>query len=232
MRLSLLATALCLPVLTCGCFIHIGGHGEGLSWGMGAGERVQGDGVLAQESRSVAGFDRVEALGTLEIVVQLGDAFGLEVSGDRNVLEHVITEVEDGILRVHLESGSYSLEQPLRVAISAPELSGFASTGSGNVHVSGLDAAEFTVSIMGSGDLQLSGVAERLLIRQAGSGNVNALECSCQIVRIDGLGSGDVTVNATEHLSVRSQGSGDVGYVGDPEVKVSILGSGDCEQIR
>ncbi|MFT7679784.1 MAG: hypothetical protein ACI8QC_003789 [Planctomycetota bacterium] len=232
MRLSLLATAVCLPFLASGCFIHIGGHGEGFSFGMGNGERVQGDGILADENRSVAGFDRVESMGSIEVLVSLGGAFGVQVSGDSNVLEHVLTEVEDGVLQVHLESGSYNLQQPLRVLISAPELGGVSSLGSGNLEVSGLDAGEFMVSNTGSGDLALSGVADHLMIRQLGSGNVFAFECQAQNVQIDAQGSGDVTVNASAHLMVRSVGSGDVDYSGNPEVETSMTGSGDCERVH
>lgn len=109
---------------------------------------------------------------------------------------------------------------------------GISSTGSGNLSVSGLDAAEFKVNNTGSGNLQLSGVAEHLMIRQLGSGNVNALECQSQHVEIDAQGSGDVAVNASAQLSVRSLGSGDVDYVGNPEVHASIIGSGDCVAIH
>jgi hypothetical protein len=72
----------------------------------------------------------------------------------------------------------------------------------------------------------LSGVTDKLSVKMAGAGHVNARELTAKEVffRIEGLGFG--SVHATELLDVRIEGMGKVTYVGDPETRRIVNGLG------
>ena len=94
----------------------------------------------------------------------------------------------------------------------------------------GLDARRVEVRIEGSGDVTLSGRADQLDVRVAGSGNAHTFDLDVGAVTAEIAGSGNVETSVTDRLDARIAGSGDVVYRGDPRVSSQVLGSGDVRQ--
>ena len=70
------------------------------------GVDIQGSGILATESRDVAGFSRVRLDGVGHLIVEQGGAEALMVTADDNILALVTAEVHGDELRLGTEPGA------------------------------------------------------------------------------------------------------------------------------
>lgn len=102
--------------------------------------------------------------------------------------------------------------------------------GSGEVALEDVDARDVSVTVAGSGGVELTGRAETLVIAIPGSGDVDTHELLADEVTVRIQGSGEARVHAARTLDVGIQGSGDVEYTGDPEVHESVAGSGSVRR--
>lgn len=165
-----------------------------------------GSGTASTDIRIVPAFDRVELSGSNLVIVRVGGAQHVVVHGDDNLLQHVTTRVVARNLVIGT-SGSFSTSAPMRVDVSVPTLTTLALTGSGIVRATGT-VPSLDVSLRGSGDLQLGGLA-------------------AQDVRATLTGSGRIVVTATRTLVASIPGSGTIVYGGHPShVRTTVTGSG------
>ncbi len=211
---------------------------------------IEGSGVAATETRTIAEFGGIAIEGSGDAIVIFGAEPSIVVEADENLLEYIETRVEGSTLYLRLRHPekrvSFRTRSPLRFTITTPSVSAFSIAGSGSVNCSDLDTGELTIdiagsgtvvlddmtcgaleiSIAGSGDVRMSGVAETQSIDISGSGDVAAGDLRTRKTRIDIAGSGDATIWATERLRVSVAGSGDVRYYGSPSLSKSIDGMG------
>jgi hypothetical protein len=99
--------------------------------------------------------------------------------------------------------------------------------GSGNITIGKLDVKTVATSLQGSGNIQLEGKTEAEDVKVGGSGNYLAGDLAATTANISIPGSADVTVWASEVLSVQVDGSGDIRYYGQPRIDQSGSGSGN-----
>ena len=235
---SVLAVA--LASLVAGCF--------NVGW---SGPALEGSGVAGSRTVDVDPFEGV-ALGVPGVLTVTSGAAPLRVEGDDNLVEALVAEVEDGVLRLRAPRGeSFRPELDFRMTVGADRLASVAVSGTGRVEadraaadrvevsvggsgeadLAGIDAQAVGVSVAGSGEVVLGGRAESLEVEVAGSGDVDAAALDAGDAAVSVAGSGDVTVRASKALSVSVAGSGDVRYYGSPEVSTSIAGSGDVVRL-
>ncbi len=204
---------LVLAVLTTSCYV--------------VRETRHGSGIEGSETRDVQAFHAISVAGRADLHVVVGGAPSVRLTIDDNLLEYVVTEVDDGRLEIRMRDGfRYHADIPLRVEVAAPMLDGVSLAGSGDVDIRGVRAAHFEVSIDGSGDMRLDGETDTLEVSIAGSGDVDSLALHSRRADVSIAGSGSVRVHASEDLDVSVAGSGDVGYSGEPNISRSIMGSG------
>ncbi len=210
-------------------------------------------GRLTTETRNIDNdFTEIEIDGSIDVYVNQ-DSTPLKVEAGENILKHIETYVQNGVLYIEEESNNFLTRKPRRVFVSVEWLDRIKMKGSGDLEVDNIMSDTFTLKmdgsgdsdvsfnevndvildLSGSGDCKFSGVAESLYVGLNGSGDVNAklLESETAVVNVNG--SGDVDVYATEMLTVNINGSGDVSYWGDPsETNFNINGSGDINRIN
>src|SRR5688500_9858117 len=72
-------------------------------------DTIHGSGVAKTETRDVAEFTRIEATGSPNVTVTIGDKQSLTIEADDNILPLLTTEVKDGKLVIASEKNtSYS----------------------------------------------------------------------------------------------------------------------------
>jgi hypothetical protein len=183
-----------------------------------------------------------------EVEIRLGDEPALTVTGGENVLERLVTEVDDDRLVIAIRRGPIIIgDRDLRIDVTVTSLEAVVIDGSGTVtaefgdaddvsmQISGsgdIDASDLAASsvragISGSGDIDLSGRTDSLVTEVSGSGDIDASDLEAATAQVVVSGSGNVSVNARDELDVTISGSGDVRYAGRPQVRSSISGSGD-----
>jgi hypothetical protein len=189
-----------------------------------------GSGIRKSEKRKVSSFDSVSFDGAFDVTIELQKKRGIEVSGDDNIIPHIITEVKGDTLHVTTNKSICS-KIGLRVHITNEDIREIIAEGSSDVSVSGVKNRELTVNIKGAGDISSSGKTGTFVASISGSGNVNARELLADEVDISIDGAGDAVVTASGTLKASIDGAGNITYYGNPkEVIKKISGAGDIEE--
>jgi putative autotransporter adhesin-like protein len=76
----------------------------------------------------------------------LGAPQSVVVHADSNLIGHITTKVVAGTLVV-ADTGSFSTKTPMSVAVSVPSLTALNLSGSGQLSVTGVNAAQLTVAV-------------------------------------------------------------------------------------
>lgn len=190
-------------------------------------ETISGSGNLVSEDRSVIDFTTVSVEGTFNLTVTQGEEQGVHIMTDDNVIGHVKTEVENGVLKLYLESGINYKNIDLVVAISSVNLNGLKNQGSSTIAITtGDDNELFYVTNEGSGNIEFSGASQELIINNEGSGRLSGFLFTVSKCTIGIIGSGNVEISCTEEMDVTIEGSGNVLYKGTPTITANIEGSG------
>jgi hypothetical protein len=209
--------------------------------------------------RSVSGYHGVAVSGSVELFLTQGNEESVVISADdTNVRDKVITEVDNGILRIYLErKNKIQIDWPnknkIRAYVSVKDIDYLSSSGSGKLHVEGnikadklkvdisgsgnvegaFTTKEFSLGISGSADADLSGTAEKSDFHISGSGNIKSYEFSTEYCTASISGSGNVKVTVTKELSAHISGSGNVFIKGDGLIRdYSASGSGKFKRVN
>ena len=221
------------------------------NWGWGA-NTVKGSGIVKTESRNVSGFSSIAVSIPANVTIVQGDAEGVVLEADDNILPLLETVIEDRALQIRFREKNQSVKtSTLKLTINAKSVEGISVAGSGAVHaailrsptlkarisgsgdmnIGNLEADSLIVSVAGSGNFTASGKARNVEVRIAGSGDLKIGKLEANKVKVSVAGSGDATVWAKETLNVSVAGSGDVKYYGDAKVSQSVAGSGSVKRL-
>ncbi|MRX10829.1 DUF2807 domain-containing protein [Pseudoduganella sp. FT25W] len=196
-----------------------------------SGTAVQGDGHIVVENRQVARLDGIDINGPMQVEVRVGEAAGLQVEGDSNILPLVRTDASGGTLRISID-GNIRTSNPLKVVFTTPTLRHLSANGSGQLTVSGLSGGPLDLSLNGSRSVRVSGNVDRLDARLNGSGGLNAsgLNSGNAMAQLNGSGRLDLGRVNGETLNLELRGSGGVNASGNVRnMTVRLNGSGSAD---
>lgn len=196
-------------------------------------ERIYGSGRLVTENRSVRKFAGISVEGSASVQIIPAETESLKIQADDNIIDKVITSVEDGKLHIYLEKGSYT-DITVKVFVEMNKLESLECNGSADF----VTTKPFTMDyikcvISGAASIKLAGTANHEDIEINGAGNISnyALEAAEANVNIRGTGS--VEVNVTKKLDATISGTGSITYTGDPSiVNPKIFGIGSISKKR
>ncbi|MDT7830018.1 head GIN domain-containing protein [Pricia sp. S334] len=220
-------------------------------WGKG----IKGNGNMVRIDRSVEDYDAVAVSGRFDVDLVDGQEGELILEGEENLLEYIVTEVENGKLIIKTEKGinlkPSSWEDGIRITVPVERIESVSLSGSGDIvgrttlrasefktAMSGsgdisldLEADSMTATMSGSGDMDLSGTTRDFEATISGSGDIKAYDLIADNVDATISGSADIKVTANKMLKARVSGSGDISYRGNPEkVDTKTSGSGDVSR--
>lgn len=217
-------------------------------------EKIKGKGDIVTETRYTSGYTGISLAVSATVYYTQDSLSSLEVSGQQNVLDRLITHVEGNQLVIKLKKGvNLGTHEPIVLYISSPDVSSLDISGSGNLYtnngwkgddlsvnisgsgnlsVSSIEANRFHANISGSGDIQvLSGQAGWEELKISGSGTIDVRGVTASQVYTTTSGSGDTYVHAESLLDVTISGSGNVYYLGTPVINTHISGSGNIRRL-
>jgi hypothetical protein len=195
-------------------------------------EVVTGSGSVATETRTVDDFTAVELAASGDVTIAFGQAAGLTIEADDNLLPYLTSEVRGDRLVLGTRSNvDLVTENPIRYSITVQELTAVTLPGSGTIQVDPLQASAVEFSLPGSGTIMAAGTADEVEVTLQGSGNVDLgdLRAGTGRVRLDG--SGNITVWVTGRLEASLPGSGNIFYFGQPTLAEDINGSGSISSL-
>lgn len=207
------------------------------------------------EDRHLSGFNGVSLAGSYDVYITQGATESVKVEAPEDVISHIITEVDGGMLKIYNKNNDnfhwgdlFGHHKRIIIYVAAKDLNSVSVSGSGDIFFKGgihtnalklrvsgsgdmLGAVEVKTlesSISGSGDMKLSGHAESSSVRVVGSGDFTARNLLTVYTAVHVSGSGDADINASDKIDASVAGSGDIHYTGGPKhVSSSKSGSGD-----
>jgi hypothetical protein len=210
--------------------------------------------------RSVSGYHGVSVSGSIELFLTQGNEESVVISADDTKWrDKVITEVDNGVLRIYLERSKNKIQidwpnqNKIRAYVSVKDIDYLSSSGSGKLHIEGniktdklkvdisgsgnLEGAvttkDLSLGISGSADANLSGTAEKSDFHISGSGNIKSYDFSTEYCNASISGSGNVRITVTKELSAHISGSGSVFIKGDGLIRdYSASGSGKFKRVN
>jgi hypothetical protein len=209
-------------------------------------------GPAGEEVRNLKPFDGIGISISADVHYTQGNTHQIRIEGDESDVKELITEVEDGFLKIRYED-CRTKRSKLTIYITSQEiekvsLSGSAKfsadnpvnsdemeiaiSGSGEVKFSTLEGDEVDVKISGSGNvLLLKGTADEMDAKISGSGSLLAEQFEVSEFSAAISGSGTCKVTVKDELGAKLSGSGSVYYHGNPEVSSAASGSGKVKKL-
>ena len=214
-----------------------------------AQKKIKGNGKMITKTIVTQEYDAVKVVGFMDVLLESGTEGNITVSTDENLYKYLIIEVNLNKLTIRIKKGIHLItKKGIVIIVPVQEINEVSLVGSGDVIskdvIASQDvsisligsgdidlpvrASQTDVKIVGSGDVKLSGATGNLEVKLSGSGDFNGYSLLSQDTEAYVSGSGDVKVSALKSLKARVNGSGDIAYKGNPEIlSTKIIGSGD-----
>lgn len=219
------------------------------------GKSIKGNGEVSTENRTTQGdYDEISVAGFFNVTLVKGAEGNLTIEGESNLLQHVITEVDGDRLIIKVEKKQNlkpSWGKDIRITVPFEDISKISLSGSGEIISKDvIKARDFSVSVSGSGDINLevesqitdsrvTGSGDLVLTGNTkehnasvtGSGDLEAGRFKAETVDAKVTGSGDIRISCEKAIRARVTGSGDIEYVGNPQKQdTKVSGSGDISR--
>ncbi|HEY2783450.1 MAG TPA: head GIN domain-containing protein [Fimbriiglobus sp.] len=218
----------------------------------GCGPHVVGSGRVVFDDRELSEDVRVINLTDVgDLTVEFGDAPGIEIETDDNIIPLVVTSESGDVLTIRIR-GSVSPSAGIKYRVTVKALDELSLSGAGNATVSHWAGSDVKVKISGAGDLTateiavnsfscklsgagnmtVTGVTNKADLRISGAGKVAADGLRAAEVKADVSGAGSAQVWAEKDLRATISGAGSISYLGNPHVHSSVSGAGTIQPAR
>ena len=185
-----------------------------------------------RETRNVDNFSKISFGFPGKLYLKQGSPQKVELEGDRDVLEEIETEVENGRLKIAKEGKWFNSnnDDKITVYITVPNIEAVGVSGSGDIiGESKIRTNDLKLSVSGSGSMSLEAEARGdVEANVSGSGDM-ILKGHFESLESDVSGSGKVVLDATidNTADFGISGSGKIEARGQADrVKTNISGSG------
>jgi hypothetical protein len=192
-------------------------------------DEIKGSGVRLKQRRDVASFNSIATEGAFDIEVVCQKPESVEVEGDDNLLQLITTEVSNNVLHIR-SNRSFSVNDPIKITIAAPDIQGISAKGAGKFDIAGIKNEKFEIDANGATAIKVAGETKLIDIDSNGAGKVDAHKLRAARGVVDVKGVARVDVNVVEQLDVTVSGPAHVTYQGDPVVNKTIHGPGSVEK--
>lgn len=234
----IIATVLSLTLFSC-------------NFDMNLNSGVRGNGEVVTEDRTIReSFSAIKATEGLDVYLTQSDNESISVEADGNLHELILTEVENGVLKIHTKK-NIGRATSKKVHISFRDISSITSTSGSDVYstntinvnrldlksTSGSDMRlEVNTSVLNckstsGSDLRVSGKTIKLVAEATSGSDIKAADLMAESSEVKATSGADITVNTSKELTARATSGGNVKYYGNPEkVDKSDSSSGSVKQ--
>lgn len=184
----------------------------------------------AEQTRPLAAFSEVSVKGPVNMVVEVGKAQSVHISGDDKYLARVDTRVVEGKLLITFAKNTNNISSDARVLISVPSLRAFHVEGAGSAELNNISGDLIDIGFQGAGRLVAKGKVKHMKLYAQGVGDVDTRALLAQRADVSFEGIGAVKVYASERLDSTVQGMGSLDYYGNPKtINKSVEGIGSVK---
>lgn len=200
------------------------------------------------EARSVGDYKSISVSGGIDLWLTRGTAGEIAVSNGRSGRnDDVVTEVKDGVLKIHMASDLRNFRSRSRPRVYAAyhileklTISGacdvrFADTVFADRLLVKLDGASelvgeirtprLEVDLSGASDVSLAGSADELKVKCSGASDFKSYGLVAGRCDADISGASEAQITVRDALTVRASGASNLTYNGTPTVSVKVTGA-------
>lgn len=202
-------------------------------------------GPAEKEIRKVADFDGIDVSSGIDVFLTMGSHEFVEVDANEDLLEHLVTEVRDGTLKIYFDK-SFIWNKSAKVYIEVKNINRISASGGSdvigrNVIESGdlelkasggsdikleVKTKNLKVEVSGGADIMLSGYTDQLHASSSGGSDLKALDLIAKRAQLEASGGADIKVHVEDEIDAKASGGADIAYRGNPKVINSITSSG------
>lgn len=199
--------------------------------------KVSGNKNVVNEDRKVStDFTRIEASNGLDVYITQDPQISVVVKADENLQEIIITEVEDGVLKVYSEKNIWSAKSK-KVYVNIQNLSSIkASSGSdlrsentiqadmisvnassgASVRVS-VSAKNVTTNSSSGSDIRIAGITDSHTAKASSGSAIRAYELINKNAIAKVSSGAGIDIYASEKIEARASSGGSIDYKGNPK---------------
>ncbi|MFO7830125.1 MAG: head GIN domain-containing protein [Bacteroidales bacterium] len=198
----------------------------------------------------VGEFTKISLAIPADLYLSQGDENEVYIDASDQILEKIEAEVKNGTLNIQFEKWyNYRGFSDIKIYITVKQIEklslagsgkiisqspikadkiGLFVSGSGDIEIDELIAANVGVMITGSGDIKIQGksTANSLDANITGSGDLESEEMEFNKADLTITGSGSINANVVDEIDALITGSGRIYYKGNPLINANITGSG------
>ena len=193
------------------------------------------------QTRKVSGYHGVEVSGGIDLYLSSGPESVSVSASSQSVRDHMVTEVVDGILRIHLQKNWHpGFGNPkMKAYVSITDLKNLGASGGGeivlknqitavdlDISLSGgsnlkgkLNANHLVISQSGGSDVDISGTVQKLDVDASGGSDLAGFGLVTDYLNLSASGGSDTEITVNKELSIDASGGSDVAYKGAAVVK-------------
>jgi Putative auto-transporter adhesin, head GIN domain len=184
-----------------------------------------------RETRSVTAFHGVDVSGGVDLYISNGPASVSVSAANSNIRSHMVTEVINGILRIHPEKNWRPDESnpKMKAYVTATGLDQLGASGGGDIYIEKeLTAGTLEVQLSGGGNMEGKLTAEHLNINQSGGSNVK-LTGNVKDLNVEASGGGNLKGYQliTDFASIHASGGSNTEITVNKELRVVASGGSD-----
>jgi Putative auto-transporter adhesin, head GIN domain len=197
---------------------------------LAAGYAQSGDDKNLQ-SRKVSGFQGIQVSGGIDLYLSSGPESVAVSASSTEIRDHIITEVINGNLRIHLEQNYHTyLQNPkMKAYVSISNLKDLDASGGSDVYIQNqINGTDIEIRLSGGSDLKGKLNANHLVINQSGGSDVN-LSGNVKNLEVDASGGSDLGGYdlVTDYASVHASGGCDSHLTVNKELRIVASGGSD-----
>ncbi len=203
------------------------------------------------EVRNVSGFHAVEVSGGINLYLSSGDDAVAVSAADKEVRDHIVTEVKNGVLKIYLDwkkGFMFSLHgRSIKAYVSCKSLEALSASGGSDIMVDGTISSDklslsfsggsdfngkvavgsLAIDQSGGSDVHMSGHAATISISASGGSDFGGYDLISDKCTINASGGSDINITANKEISAEASGASDVSWKGNATVKkVNASGAG------
>ncbi len=207
---------------------------------------VKGNGNVVMETRTVnASFSKIKASEGLSVYLTQGSSEGITVEADENLQELIITEVIDGVLKIHCKE-QIGKASSKKVNVNFKSVSGITSTSGSSVHATNVittdnlklksssgssmrvkvNTNDLTCDSSSGSSLKVSGNTISLTAEASSGSTIKAGDLKAESSEASASSGANLTVNTSKALIAKASSGASVKYYGNPEMLDTDKSSG------
>lgn len=207
------------------------------NFSMNLGAGVDGNRNVVTVERSISNdFESIKVSQGLDLYITQSNDVSLSVEADENLHELIMTDVENGTLRIYTTK-NIRRAASRKVNLNITDISAIKATSGSDVYTTNTITANDLVLNCTSGadmaldvktetlnchstsgsDIRLRG-STKVLIAEATSGSdIKASDLKAETSKVKATSGADISVNTSKELSARATSGGDIRYTGNPK---------------